>query len=129
MKTFLKKIKHEDKDFSSQQRDWENFEQNNESIALNVLFSSQDSEEITLVYKSENNYKWENSSLLLMVNDDEKYYFAVKSKLELYSCEWLRSKKQSITNGDNCFQDASNDALDYQRIKKKKKKNSKNIKT
>ena len=29
-----------------------------------------------------------------MINDDEKYYyFAVKSKLELYSSEWLRSKK------------------------------------
>ena len=57
--------------------------------------------------------------LLLMINDDEKhYYFAVKSKLELYSSEWLRSKKQSITNGDNCFQNALNDALDYQQIKK-----------
>ena len=51
----FKKIKHEDKDFSSHQRDWENFEQNNESIALNVLFSSKDSEEITLLYKSEYN--------------------------------------------------------------------------
>ena len=38
-------------------------------------------------------------------DDDEKYYFAVKSKLELYSCEWY--------NGDNCFQNALNDALDY----------------
>ena len=84
-----------------------NFEQNNESIALNVLFASQNSEEITLVYKSENNYKRENNALLLMINDDdEKYRFAVKSKLELYSSDWLRSKKQSITNGDNCFQDA-----------------------
>ena len=54
-----------------------------------------------------------------MINDDEKYYyFAVKSKLELYSSEWLRSKKESITNGDNCFQNVLNDALDYQRIKK-----------
>ena len=35
----FKKIKHEDKDFSSQQREWKNFEQTNESIALNVLFS------------------------------------------------------------------------------------------
>ena len=33
----FKKIKHENKDFSSQQRDCENFEQNNESIAINVL--------------------------------------------------------------------------------------------
>ena len=66
----FKKIKHEDKDFSSQKRDWENFEQNNESIALNVLFSSQNSEEITLVYKSEHNFKRENNALLLMINDD-----------------------------------------------------------
>ena len=28
----FEKIKHEDKDFSSHKRDWENFEQNNESI-------------------------------------------------------------------------------------------------
>ena len=53
----FEKIKYEDKDFSSQQIDWENFEQSNESIALNILISSQDSEETTLVYKSENNYK------------------------------------------------------------------------
>ena len=122
----FKKIKHEDKDFSSQQRDWENFEQNNESIALNVLFSSQNSEEITLVYKSEHNLEWENNTLLLMISydyDDEKYYyFAVKSKLELYSSEWLRSKKESITNEDNCFQNALNDSLDYQRIKKTHRK-------
>ena len=59
----FKKIKHEDKDFSSHQRDWENFEQNNESIARNVLFASQNSEEITLKYKSEHNYNRENNVL------------------------------------------------------------------
>ena len=49
-----------------------------------------------------------------MINDDEKYYyFVVKRKFELYSSEWLRTKTQSITNGDNYFQDALNDALDY----------------
>ena len=122
-----KKIKHEDKGFSSQQGDWENFEQDNESIALNVLFSSQDSEDIMLIHKSENNYKWENNALLLIINDDEKnYYFSVKHKLELYSSEWFRNKKQSKTNGDNCFQNVLNDVLDYQRVKKKP---SKNIKT
>ena len=51
-------------------------------------------------------------------DDDEKYYyFAVKSKLELYSSEWLRNKKESITNEDNCFQNALDDALNYQTIK------------
>ena len=124
----FKKIKHEDKDFSLHKRDWENFEQNNESMAIDILFSSKDSEEITLLYKSEYNLERENKVLLLMINDDDNekyYYFAVKSKLELYSSEWLRSKKESITNEDNCFQNALNDSLDYQKIKKDLQKISK----
>ena len=44
-------------------------------------------------------------------------HFAVKSKLELYSFEWLRSKKESITSKDNCFQNVLNDSLNYQTIK------------
>ena len=105
----------------------QNFEQNNESTALNVLFRSQNSEEITLVYKSEHNYNRENTAHLLMINDDDEkyYYFAVKSKLELYSSEWLKSKKESVINEDNCFQNALNDSLDYQRIKKDPQKISK----
>ena len=31
--------------------------------------------------------------------------------------EWFRSKKEAITNEDNCFQNALNHSLDYQRIK------------
>ena len=88
MKTYLKKL---NKGFSLHKRDWKNFEQNNKSTALNVLFSSKDSEEITLLYKSEYNLERENKVLLLMINDDDKYYyFAVKSKLELY---YLMAKK------------------------------------
>ena len=79
-----KKTKREDIDFLSHQRVWKNFEQNNESTTLNILFSSQNNEEITLVYKSEHNFEPENNVVLLMINDDtEEYYFAVKSKLEL----------------------------------------------
>ena len=40
-KNIFKKIEHEDKDFSSHLEDSENFEQNNESIVINVFFSSQ----------------------------------------------------------------------------------------
>ena len=88
-----------------------------------------------LIYKSKHNLERENKELLLMINDDDDgddddddekyYYFAVKSKLELYSSEWLRSKKESITNEVNYFQDALNDSLDYQRIKKIPQKISK----
>ena len=45
-------------------RDWENFEQNNESIALNDLFLSKDSEEITFLYKSEYNLEREKSAFI-----------------------------------------------------------------
>ena len=74
LENIFKRIRHEDMDFSSQARDWENFEQNNGAIALNVLFASQNSEEITLIYKSEHNYKRENNVLLLMIKYNEKYY-------------------------------------------------------
>ena len=61
-----------------------------------------------------------------MINDDEEYYyFAVKSNLELHSSEWLRSRKKSINSEDNCFQNALNDSLDYQTIKKKTRKSIK----
>ena len=98
----FKNIKHEDKDFLLQKKDWENFEQNNQSIALNVLFSSQNSEEITLLHKSEHNLEQENKVLLLMINDDvdEKYnHFAVKSKLELYSSECRRVTRNFFGQG------------------------------
>ena len=123
LENIFKKIRDEYIDFSSHQKGWKNFQQNNELTALNVLLSSQDSEEITLVYKLEHKYKRENNALLLMINDNEKYYyFALKSKLELYSSEWLKSKEEAIINGDNCFQNALDDLLDYQRIKKDRKK-------
>ena len=96
-------------DFTSLQRVWKNFEQNNELIAPNVLFSSQNNEEIKLVYESDHNFKQENNVVLLMTNDDdnaEKYYFTVKNKTKLFSPEWLRNKKEAIINGDNCFQNA-----------------------
>ena len=63
----------------SYQRDWEEFEQNNTSIAFNILFVSYNSEEIKLVYKS-NYKKHKNQVILLMINDEANncYYFAVK---------------------------------------------------
>ena len=35
---------------------------------------------------------------------------------ELYSLGWLGSKKEAIINGDNDFQNALDDALNYQNI-------------
>ena len=53
-----------------------------------------------------------------MINDEANkcYYFAVKNLLELHSSQWLKSKKAAIINGDNDFQNALYDALNYQNI-------------
>ena len=42
------KFKRADTDFSSYQREWEEFEQINTSVALNILFVPHDSEEVKL---------------------------------------------------------------------------------
>ena len=91
-----KKIKPVDTDFSSNQREWEKFEQNNTLIAL-VLFASYNRKEIKLAYKSRYNYKRKKHVILLMINDEAKnsYYFDVKNLLDLNSLGWLRGKKKS----------------------------------
>ena len=98
------KAKQTDTDFSSHQRNWQEFEQNNTSIPLNVLFVSHNSEEIKLAYKSEYSYNRKNHVILLMIKDEaNNYYFVVKNLLELYSSGWLKSKKEVIINVDNTF--------------------------
>ena len=113
----LKKLlnfKRVDIDFSSHQRYWENFEQENNSIALNVLFVSHNSEEIKLAYKSSYN-KRKNQAILLMINDKANncYYFAIKNLSELSSLGCYEVKKEAIINGDNDFQSALDDAFNY----------------
>ena len=65
----IEKLKKVDIGLSSHQRDWEKFEQENNSIALNVLFVSYNNEEIKLTYKSNYN-KRKNQVILLMINDE-----------------------------------------------------------
>ena len=92
----IEKLKRVDIDLSSHQRDWEKFEQENNSIALNVLFVSYNSEEIELAYKSNYN-KHKNQVILLMINDEANncYYFTVKHLSEINSLGWLRGKKSN----------------------------------
>ena len=104
-------------DFSSHQRDWEEFEQNDTSIALKILFLPHNSEEIKLAYKSNYN-KRKNQVILLMISSkaNNYNYFAVKKLSEFNSSGWLRGKKETIISGDNDFQNALDGALNYQSI-------------
>ena len=117
----LLKFRRVDTDFSSYQIYWEEYEQENTLIAFNILFASYNNEEINLAYKSSYN----NQVILLMINDEANncYYFAVKNLSELNSSGWLRAKKEAIINNNdnnnnknNVFQNALDDALNYQNI-------------
>ena len=55
-----------------------------------------------------------------MINDEanNSCYFAVKKLSELNSLGWLRAKKEAIINSNADFEDALDDALNYQTIEK-----------
>ena len=68
-----------------------------------------------------NQYKYnkcKNQVILFTINVEANncYYVAVKNLSELNSLRWLRSKKEAIINGNNGFQNALDDALNYQTI-------------
>ena len=53
------------------------------------------------------------------------FYFAVKNLSELNSSGWLRGKKETIISKDNDFENALDDALNYQNIEKHQERISK----
>ena len=78
-------------DFSSHQKDRKNFELNNKTIALNILFVSYNTEKVRLAYKSKYNFKRENQVILLVITDCKKMtlsccknlvYIAYKSNIK-----------------------------------------------
>ena len=80
IKSFITKCNWKEINFPSHSKDWQKFEQNNKTIALNILYVPYNTEEIRVVYKSKHNIKHENQIILLMITDDEKcHYLAVKS--------------------------------------------------
>ena len=100
----IEKFKRVYTDYSSHQRDWKKFEQENTSIALNVLFVPHNSEEIKLAYKSNYN-KCKNQVILLMIRNEANkyYYFAVKNLSELNSSGWLNGKNETVITADSNY--------------------------
>ena len=61
-------------DFPSHLKDWKKLEQNNKSIALNILFVPYNTEKIRLPYKSKYNHKRKNQVILLMITYSKKWH-------------------------------------------------------
>ena len=79
IKPFIDQYNWKDIDFPPTSKDWKKFEQNNE-IALNILYVPHNTRKIQVAYKSKNNLTFDKQLILLMITNGEKWhYFIVKS--------------------------------------------------
>ena len=62
-------------------KDWKRLEQNNKTIAFNILFVPHNEKTINLVFKSKYNRQRENQVVLLMITNGKKWHcIALKSE-------------------------------------------------
>ena len=102
IKHFIDQYNSKEISFPSPKKDWEKFELNNKSIALNVLFVPYNTETIRLAYKSKYNTNLENQVILLMITDGKKFhYLAVKKLSALF--KRIKSKHDGDFYCLNCF--------------------------
>ena len=75
IKSFITKCNWKEINFPSHSKDWQKFEQNNKTIALNILYVPYNTEEIRLTLKSKYNHKRDNQVILLMITDGKKWHY------------------------------------------------------
>ena len=87
---------------ANSKKNWKKFEQNNESIALNILYVPHNTRKIHIAYKSRHNLTREKQVILLIITDGEKWHCLVVKNLS-----GLLRGVTSNHNGDfyclNCF--------------------------
>ena len=77
---FINNYNWKDIEFPSNSKDWKKFEQNNKTIALNILFVPYNTKQMRQAYISKYNSKLDSQVILLMITDGEKWhYLAVKN--------------------------------------------------
>ena len=81
IKPFIDQYNWKDIDFTATSKDWETFEQNNESIALNILYVPYNTRKMHIAYKSRHNLTREKQVILLMITDGEKWHCLVVKNL------------------------------------------------
>ena len=89
-------------EFPAGPKDWKKFEQNNKTIALNILFVPHNTETIRVAYRSEYNHKHKKQVILLMITDGKKWHY-----LAVINLSALFKEKLSNHHEDfyclNCF--------------------------
>ena len=81
IKPYISKYNWKGIEFPAGPKDWRKFEQNNKTIALNVLFALHNTETIRVAYRSEYNNKREKQVNLLMITDGYKWHYLAITNL------------------------------------------------
>ena len=82
IKRFIDQCSWKEIDFPSHKKDWNEFENNNKTLAPNILYIPHNTEEIRHVFNSKYNLNRENQVIFLMITDGKKWhYLAVKKCL------------------------------------------------
>ena len=85
IKDFVNKYNWKDINFPSHRKDWNTFEKNNESIALNIFYVPYNTKQVRPTYVSKHNCDRENQVILLMITDGKNWhYLPVKKLPELF---------------------------------------------
>ena len=80
IKPFIGEYNWPETGFPSHKKEWNEFEKNNKSVALNILYVPHNTKELKQAYKSKYILSRENQVILLMITDGKKWhYLAVKS--------------------------------------------------
>ena len=79
LKSFIDNYDWKDIEFPSHSKDWKKFEQNNKTVALNILYVPYNSKQIKPTYISKYNYKRDNQVNLLLITDNDKHSDGVKN--------------------------------------------------
>ena len=74
-KPFINKFNWKDINFPSHREDWNTFEKNNKSIALNIFYVPYNTKQIRPAYVSKYNYDIENQANLLMNANGKKWHY------------------------------------------------------
>ena len=102
LKPYINKYNWKGIEFPAGSKEWQKFEQNNKTIALNILYVKHNTKKISVVYKSKYNNKHKKQVILLMICDGEKYHYLAVTNLS-----GLLQGNSSNHEGDfyclNCF--------------------------
>ena len=79
-KEYQKEIQKE-RNFPSKKEDWNEFEKNNKTIVLNILYIPQNTKEIRHAYKPKYNLEHQNEVIHLMITNGKKWHYVAVKKI------------------------------------------------